>query len=59
VPLVVELTPASVVLGPGERAIVTVSARLDTVLVVDRPYRAEITLPGLHGARVPIAARRL
>jgi hypothetical protein len=55
----VEMSPRSVVLGPGESAVVRVAAHLGSTLVAERQYRAEISLPGLGGATVPIAARRL
>jgi hypothetical protein len=50
--------PERVVLEPGDQVLVQVAAPIDTSLEPGVRYRAEISIPGLSGVRVPIAVRR-
>lgn len=56
-PLRVE--PAVVELGAGEQALVEVHAVIPPEVEAGVPYRAEITVPGLAAAGVPVLLRRL
>lgn len=52
------LRPSALNLGPGEQAIVRLSARLDDSFEVGVTYRGEIAVPGLSEKRIPIVLRR-
>jgi hypothetical protein len=50
--------PERIALEPGDQVLVQVAAPIDTSLEPGVRYRAEISIPGLSGVRVPIAVRR-
>jgi len=50
--------PDEIVLEPGDQLVVQVAAAVDETLEPDVRYRAEISVPGLSEARIPIVVRR-
>jgi hypothetical protein len=50
--------PKSITLEPGEQLAVQVAVLMDETLAPDVRYHAEITVPGLSDARIPIAVCR-
>lgn len=54
----VKFSPAEVTLEPGDQVLVQVAAAVDETLEPDVRYRAEITIPRLSGAGIPIVVRR-
>lgn len=50
--------PETVMLGPGEQALVRVVAVIDETLEPEVRYLGEFTIPGLAGTRVPVVLRR-
>jgi len=51
-------SPESIALEPGDQVLVQVAAAADEALEPGVRYRAEISIPGLSGVRVPIVVRR-
>jgi hypothetical protein len=54
----VRFEPNALTLAPGEQAIVQVAVAIPERLAAGRTYTATIDLPGLEGARIPIAITR-
>jgi hypothetical protein len=50
--------PGKVTLGPGQQVIAKVTARISPALAADVRYHGEIRVPGMAGARIPIAVVR-
>ena len=51
-------SPEKIALEPGDQVLVQVAAAIDETLEPECRYRAEISIPGLSGVRVPIVVRR-
>ena len=51
-------SPGTIALEPGDQVLVQVAAAADEALEPGVRYRAEISIPGLSGIRVPIVVRR-
>jgi hypothetical protein len=51
-------SPETIALEPGDQVLVQVAAAADEALEPGVRYRAEISIPGLSGIRVPIVVRR-
>ena len=57
-PPALRFSPERIALEPGEQMLVQVAAAIDEALEPGVRYRAEISIPGLSGIRVPIVVRR-
>jgi hypothetical protein len=55
---VLQFVPEQIALDPGDQQLVQVAAPINGSLEPGVRYRAEISIPGLSGVRVPIAVRR-
>ena len=55
---VLRFEPGVITLAPGQQVIARVSARISRGLVAGVRYQAEISIPGISGARIPIIVRR-
>ncbi|MGZ4354818.1 MAG: hypothetical protein ACXVZ4_14885, partial [Gaiellaceae bacterium] len=51
-------SPETIALEPGDQVLVQVAVAADEALEPGVRYRAEISIPGLSGVRVPIVVRR-
>lgn len=58
VPSALRFSPDKIALEPGDQVLVQVAAAVDQALEPGVRYRAEISIPGLSGVRVPIVVRR-
>jgi hypothetical protein len=58
VPPALRFSPEKIALEPGDQVLVQVAAAADEALEPGVRYRAEISIPGLSGVRVPIVVRR-
>lgn len=58
VPPALRFSPEKIALEPGDQVLVQVAAAVDEALEPGVRYRAEISIPGLSGVRVPIVVRR-
>jgi hypothetical protein len=56
--LEVAFSPEEVSLDPGDQVLVQVAAAVDESLEPDLRYRAEISIPSLSGATIPLVVRR-
>ena len=56
--LEVAFSPEEVSLDPGDQVLVQVAAAVDASLEPDVRYRAEISIPSLSGATIPLVVRR-
>jgi hypothetical protein len=54
----VALDPEVVTLDPGEQTLVRAAASLSDAFALGVGYRAEISVPGLTGTRIPVVVRR-
>jgi hypothetical protein len=57
-PPALRFAPERIALEPGDQVLVQVAAPIDEALEPGVRYRAEISIPGLSGVRVPIVVRR-
>lgn len=57
-PLTLRFSPNTISLDPGDQVLVQMAAVIDDGLEPGARYRAEISIPGLSGVRVPIVVRR-
>ena len=57
-PTALRFSPERIALDPGDQVLVQIAAPIDEALEPGVRYRAEISIPGLSGVRVPIAVRR-
>lgn len=58
IPSVLRFEPGVITLAAGEQVIAKVSARITRGLAADVRYQADISIPGISGARIPIIVRR-
>ena len=58
IPSVLRFEPGVITLSPDEQVIAKVSARITRGLVAGVRYQADISIPGISGARIPIIVRR-
>jgi hypothetical protein len=54
----VEFRPETITLDPGDQLVVQVAVAVDETLAPDVRYHAQISVPELSDARIPIAVRR-
>ena len=55
---IVTFRPETITLDPGDQLVVQVTVAVDETLVPDVRYHAQISVPELSEARIPIAVRR-
>lgn len=55
---IVQFQPDVLTLAPGEQAVVQITATVDETLEPDVPYQAELSIPGLSTAGIPLVLRR-
>jgi len=58
IPSVLRFEPGVITLAAGEQVIAKVSARITRALAAGIRYQADISIPGISGARIPIIVRR-